>query len=165
MAFCKLILLFAECFARPPGPTRFELTEAEVNQYIDLSLKSTPRPGLDSLILKFFDGNYVSTNTTVDFDAVEKWKPGTIPKLLRRVLNGKRSIWIDLRFFVNDAHATYKIEKASYEGIPIPPLLVEKIIQAIAARQPEKYDSSQPVPLPFELVNLWTKAQIVVAEK
>ena len=165
MAFCKLILLFAVCFARPPGPARFEWTEAEVNRNIDFSLKTAPRPGLDSLVLKFFDGNYVSTYTAVDFDAVEKWKPGTIPKLMRRILNGKRSILIDLRFFVNDAHATFKIEKASYEGIPIPPLIVEKVIQAVAARQPEKYDSLSPLPLPLGMVNMWTKAQLVVGEK
>ena len=165
MAFCKLILLFTGCFAGPPGTTRFEWTEAEINGNIDSSLKSSPRPGLDSLVLKFFDGNYVSTYATVDFDAVEKWKPGTIPKLMRRILNGKRSILVDLRFFVNNAHATFKIEKAYYEGIPIPPLIVEKVIQAIAARQPEKYDSSSPLPLPLGMVNMWTKPQLVVGEK
>jgi hypothetical protein len=34
----------------------------------------------------------------VDFDAVEKCKPSTIPTLLSPVLSGKESIWIDYRF-------------------------------------------------------------------
>jgi hypothetical protein len=29
---------------------------------------------------------------------VEKWKPGTIPAILRPVLNGKKSILVDYRF-------------------------------------------------------------------
>jgi hypothetical protein len=179
MAFCKLMLLLAVCFAQQQstvkvlgvikqlqaGPTRFELTESEVNQHIVQSLKTSPRPGLDSLMVKFFDGNYVSTYTTVDFDAVEKWKPGTIPMMLRPVLNGKRAIWVDIRFFVNNAHATFKVEKAYYEKIPIPSFVVEKAIQVIAARQPEKYDTTKPIPLPFGMRTLWTRAQRVAGEK
>ena len=179
MALCKLILLLAVCFAQPPatvkvlgiikdlqtGPTKFDLAESEVNQHIVHSLKTTPRPGLESMLVKFFEGNYVSTYTTVDFDAVEKWKPGTIPMMLRPVLNGKRAIWVDIRFFVNDAHATYKIEKAYYEKIPIPVFALEKAIQLIASRQPEKYDTTKPIPLPFGMRTLWTKAQRIAGEK
>ena len=179
MAFCKLILLLAVCFAQPPstakvlgiikdlqaGPTKFDLAESEVNQHIVYSLKTMPRPGLNSMVVKFFEGNYVSTYTTVDFDAVEKWKPGTIPMMLRPVLNGRRAIWVDIRFFVNNAHATFKIEKAYYENIPIPAFALEKAIQAIAARQPEKYDTTKPVPLPFGMRRLWTKAQRIAGEK
>ncbi len=142
-----------------------ELTESEVNQHIVQALNAKPRPGLDSLRVKFFDGNYISTYITVDFDAVEKWKPGTIPAMLRPVLNGKRAVWIDIRFFVKNAHATYKIEKAYYERIPIPAFALEKAIQAIAARQPEKYDTTKPVPLPFGMKTVWTKPQRILGEK
>src|SRR5262249_33654025 len=150
MAFFKLMLLMAVCFAQPPatmkvlgviknlqaGPTKFELTESEINQHIVYSLKTTPRPGLDSMLVKFFDGNYVSTYTTVDFDAVEKWKAGTIPTVLRPVLSGKCNIWVDIRFFVSNGAATYKIEKAYYGKVPIPAIVLQKAIQVIAARQP-----------------------------
>jgi len=179
MAFLKLMLLLSVCFAQPPasvkvlgiiknlqaGRARFDLTESEVNQHIIHALKVTPRPGLDSMNVKFFDANYISTYTTVDFDAVEKWKPGTIPMLLRPVLSGRRSIWVDIRFFVNSGRVTFKIEKAYYEKIPIPAYVLEKAIQVIAARQPEKYDTSKPVPLPFGMTKLWTKAQLVSGEK
>jgi hypothetical protein len=179
MALCKLMLLLAVCFAQPPasvrvlgiikqlqtGQTKFDLSENEVNQHIVYSLKTTPRPGLESMQVKFFDGNYVSTYTTVDFDAVEKWKPGTIPMVLRPVLSGRRAIWVDIRFFVNNAHATYKIEKAYYEKIPIPVFAVEKAMQVLAARQPEKYDTTKPVPLPFGMTRLAARAQHVYGEK
>ncbi len=175
----RFLLLLTICYGQPPetvkvlgvikqlqaGHTQFDLTENDVNRHIVWSLKTAPRPGLDSLTAKFFEGNYVSTYTTVDFDAVEKWKPGTIPMILRPVLSGKRSVWVDIRFFVANGRATFKIEKAYFEKIPLPSLVVEKAIQVIAARQPEKYDTTKPVPLPFEMVNLWTRAQHIAGEK
>jgi hypothetical protein len=35
------------------------------------------------------------------------------------------------------------------------------MIQIVAARQPEHYDSSKPLPLPFSLRNVWTENRIV----
>ena len=69
-------------------PVSFQLTETEINEYLAYSLKATPRPGLQSAKVKLFDKNYVSTLSVIDFDAVERWKPGTIPFLLKPVLSG-----------------------------------------------------------------------------
>jgi hypothetical protein len=33
---------------------------------------------------------------------------------------------------------------------------VNKLIQIVAARQPEKYDTSKPMPIPFGLHKVWT---------
>jgi hypothetical protein len=41
---------------------------------------------------------------------------------------------------------------------------MEKMIQIVAARQPEHYDTTRPVPLPFGLRNLWTKEQGIPGE-
>ena len=180
MKFLAWLLVFAPgCYAQPPetvkvlgvikqlqtAHARFELYEGEVNRHIAYSLLTSPRPGLSSMSVKFFDGNYVSTYTSVDFDAVEKWRPGTIPAFLRSLLKGKRNVWVDIRFFVSGGSATYKIEKAYFENIPLPKLVMDKAIQVIAARQPEKYDTSKPIPLPFGMVKLRTRAQHIAGEK
>jgi hypothetical protein len=139
----------------------FLMTDTEINEYLAYSMKVTPRPGLDSARVKVFDHNYLSTLALIDFDAVERWKPGTIPFLLRPVLSGKKSIWVDVRFNVQNGAATFRVEKAYFQNIPIPAIVVEKVIQLAAARQPEKYDTTKPVPLPFGLKNLWTKGNAV----
>ena len=64
---------------QPIDRVQFQLTEAEVNEYAQYALHVTPRPGLESLTVKIFPQNYYSTYTVIDFDAVERWKPGTIP--------------------------------------------------------------------------------------
>ena len=137
------------------------LSEAEINEYLQYSLKTTPRPGMQSVNIKIFPKNYVSTFMVVDFDALEQWKPGTIPKLLRPMLSGKKSVWIDYRFQANEGKGAITVEKAYYEDVRVPALVVEKMIEILAARQPEHYDTSKPLPLPFGLRQVWTTEHVV----
>lgn len=139
----------------------FQLTEAEVNEYMVSALKRQPRPGLESTRIRFFPKNYVATYTVVDFDAVEKWKPGTIPALLRPVLTGRKTVWIDVRFQVTGSRLTYTVEKAYFENIWLPASLVQKMIEVVAARQPEHYDTTKPLPLPFGLRDVRSSDKLV----
>lgn len=150
--------------AQPSAARRhvdFALSDAEINDYMRYALRTTPRPGLDSVKVKIFPHNYVSIYTVVDFDAVERWKPGTIPGVLRPALHGKKSIWVDYRFGAIDSKATFSVEKAYYENMRLPAFLVEKIIHILAARQPEHYDTSKLLPLPFALRSIWTENHLV----
>ena len=137
-------------------PVSFQLSEQEINEYMVYSLKTTPRPGLQSLTIKLFPNDYISTYTVVDFDAVEKWKPGTIPGILRPVLSGRKSVWVDYRLAPSNGLVTFSVEKAYYNDIRIPAFVVQKMIGVVAARQPEHYDTSKPMPLPFGLRTIWT---------
>ena len=109
------------------------------------------RPGLDRLTVKFFPGNYVSTFTVIDFDMVEQARPGTVPVLLKPVLNGKKEVWIDVRVNAAGGVGTFSVEKAYFQSIRLPAFAVEKMINVVGSRQREKYDTSKPVPLPFGL--------------
>jgi len=142
----------------------FRLSAAEINDYMRWSLRTTPRPGLDSTTVKIFGNNYVSTYSIVDFDAVEKWKPGTIPGILRPILSGRKSIWVDYRFQADNSKVTFSVEKAYYGSIRLPAFFVQEMIKIVAARQPEKYDTSKPLPLPFGLRKVWTEDQVVSGE-
>jgi hypothetical protein len=139
----------------------FKFSETEVNDYLRYALKTTPRPGLDSVTVKFFPKDYVSTFTRVDFDAVERWHPGTIPSVLRPILKGKKTILIDCRIHAEGSNLTFTVEKARYDDMALPAFFVEKMIQLLAARQPEKYDTAHPVPLPFGLVKVSTTEHMV----
>jgi hypothetical protein len=166
----KFLGLFEELRAAEASATgarrhiAFQLSDAEINDYMRYSLAATPRPGLNSVTVKFFPQNYVSTLAAVDFDAVERWKPGTVPGVLRPVLNGKKTIWVDYRFRIVNGKITFSVEKAYYQNVRLPAWLVEKMIEIVAARQPEKYDTTKPMPLPFGLRNLWTAGHTIGGE-
>jgi hypothetical protein len=139
-----------------PQRVSFKLSDAEIDEYMRYSLHAVPRPGLESVTVKFFPANYISTFTVIDFDAVERWHPGTIPSLLRPVLSGKKSIWVDYRINANNSKISFSVEKAYYQSLRLPAFFVEKMIEIVAARQPEKYDTSKPMEIPFGLQQVWT---------
>lgn len=134
----------------------FQLSESEINEYLAYSLKTTPRPGLTSVTVKVSGNDYVSTKANIDFDAIQKWNPSAIPALLHPVLKGKKAISIDFRIHADNSQMSFSVEKAHYEDTPLPGMFVEKMIQIIAARQPEHYDTSRPIPIPFDLRKVWT---------
>ncbi|MGA2037679.1 MAG: hypothetical protein ABSH42_00260 [Bryobacteraceae bacterium] len=144
-----------------PRHVSFTLSDEEINEYMRYALRAVPRPGLDSVSFKIFPQNYVSTFTVIDFDAIERWRPGTIPALLRPILRGKQSIWVDYRFAATNSTISLTVQKAYYDKIWLPALFVEKVIQIVAARQPEHYDTSKPMPLPFGIRQAWTENHIV----
>jgi hypothetical protein len=163
-AIAKVLYLFDRLRGtadNPPAQVAFDFTEDDINEYLRYALKTTPRPGLDSLTVKFFPKDYISTLTRIDFDAVERWHPGTIPTMLRPLLKGKKAVWIDCRIHAVDSKLTFTVEKARYDDMPLPAFFVEKMIQLVAARQPEKYDTSKPMPIPFGLHKLSTTDHLI----
>jgi hypothetical protein len=157
----KFLALSGELRQSPPRPVSFALSDAEITEYMRYALRVNPRPGLDSVNVKIFPQNYVSTFAVIDFDALERWKPGTIPMLMRPVLRGKQSIWVDYRFSTSDSKVKFTVERAYYDKLRLPAIFVEEMIHIVAARQPEHYDTSKPVPLPFNLRNLWTEGNTI----
>jgi hypothetical protein len=147
-----------------PQPVRFDFSEAEINDYIAFALQRTPRPGLAGSAVKFFPGNYVSTFTTVDFAAVESWHPGTIPAVLKPILSGRRRVLVDFPLAPADGLVRFRVEKAEFEGIAIPSAVVNEVVRVLAARQPEHYDTTKPVPLPFGLKTFWTQPGRVLGQ-
>jgi hypothetical protein len=153
--------------ARATGKMRhvsFQLSASEINDYSRYALHTTPRPGIDSVTVNIFPHNYISTFTVIDFDAVERWKPGTIPFLLKPILKGKKSVWVDYRFQAENSKVTFSVEKAYYQDIRLPAFFVQQMLEIVAKRQPEKYDLSKPVPLPFGLRRVSTTEHVVMGE-
>ncbi|GEM_PF-306368 len=162
-AALKVLDLITRLRATPRQHLGFQLTQDEVNDYLTYALRATARPGIDSVTVKFFPYNYISTFTIIDFDAVARWNPILIPPMLRPMLQGKRSILVDYRFHVQDGKATFTIEKAYYQTTSLPHFLVRQVLQSIAAQQPERLDLDEPVPLPFGLRELRTTQGVVMA--
>jgi hypothetical protein len=143
----------------PHVETRF--TEGEVNEYMVHALKKTPRPGVKSIQVQFADGNYIATTVMADLDALERWKPGTIPFALRWALSGIKSLRVDLRFRqTTDRLVSLSVEKAYYQNLRIPALVVEEMMKILAARQPEHYDMNHLM-LPMGLRRMWTTGHTI----
>jgi hypothetical protein len=162
--FDRLRKAEAEEGAHRPAPhVESRFSDGEVNEYTVYALKTTPRPGVKSIHVEFADANYISTTVVADLDALEKWKPGTIPGTLRWMLNGTKSLRVDLRFRQNtDKLIGLSVEKAYYQDLRIPALVVEEMMKILAARQPEHYDLNH-LTLPMGLKRMWTTGHSISA--
>jgi hypothetical protein len=76
----------------------FEIPEAEINDYLAYSLRVVRRPGIETVAIKLLPHNEVRATAVIDFDAVGRWNPGTIPLRLQAALSGKRAISLEAQF-------------------------------------------------------------------
>jgi hypothetical protein len=138
----------------------FEFTETEINEYLAYSLRVKPRPGVSRLVVRFFPDNEISVLAKIDFASVRKWNDWLIPEIMRSALSAQRPVQVDMKFQASDGFGTFKLKNVSGPGdIVIPKAAMEWIIQAIAVHQPEWYDTTQEIPLPFRLQRIWTAQQ------
>lgn len=166
-AVTRLLYLYENLQAAGQGTgrhVRFSLTDQEINQYLEYSLRTNPRPGIRAAAVKVFPDNYASLVVLTDFDALESSKPGAIPPLLRPVLSGEKEIRLDVRFRLENNALHFSVEKAYFQKLRVPALLAEKLIVLMAARQPEKFDPTKPLPLPFRLRRLFTARGVIHGE-
>lgn len=147
-----------------PAKVSFQIPEAEANAFIRYGFTEAPRPGVESVRVKFFPKNYVSSYMVVDLDKVNEWRPGTVPTMLQAVLKGKQGIQVDARFRTVNGGLLFDIEKASVNDVRVPAFVVQQILKVVAARQPQPYDLSKPVPLPNGVQRMWTGDKILYGE-
>jgi len=139
----------------------FEFTDDEINEYLAYSLRIKPRSGIKGLAVRFFPDNEVSALATIDFAGVQKWNDWLIPEALRPALLGtQRPVQVDIKFQATDGFGTFKLKNVSGPGdAVIPKAAMEWIIEAIALHQPEWYDTTRDISLPFHLQRIWTSKQ------
>ncbi len=140
----------------------FEFTEAEINEYLAYSLRIKPRLGVSGLTVRFSPDNQISVSAGIDFSRVQKWNDWLIPETLRPALGAQRPVRVDIKFQASDGFGSFKLQNVIGPGTTvIPKTVMEWIIQAIALHQPEWYDTTQDMPLPYGLQRIWTANQAI----
>jgi hypothetical protein len=129
----------------------FEFPEAVLNAYLASALKQRPRPGIESATLKILPGNRVSVDAVVDLDALDQR-----PKGMAEELKGAQPVAAELKFQVSNGAVKLTCDKFVLAGATLPPPVAAELIRILGAMQPEKFDTSRPVPLPFGLNRLST---------
>ncbi len=144
------------------GPLDFQLSETEFNRYLSHLLNTYPRPGVVSATVKLYAGNYVSVYAILDFDEIERRRPGTIPAELDQIPGGRHPVLLDVRFQAQDGTITYSVEKASFGKGTLPLPAARQLIQGLAAIQPEHFPADGPIALPFGLRHIETRKQLLL---
>jgi hypothetical protein len=140
----------------------FEIPEGEINDYLAYSLRVVRRPGIERVAIKLLPHNEVRATAVIDFDAVGRWNPGTVPLRLQAALSGKHAIYLEAQFEAHDGILNFTLKAAQdREHKLIPKNVAESILRSLGAQQPEQYDTSGPIQLPMGLQRVWTESELL----
>ena len=143
----------------------FEIPEAEVNLYLAYSLRFAPRPGIESVKVQLLPNSEVQATAVLDLGAVARWNPGTVPVALQPLLSGRREIHLDVQWEARKGVLNFTLKNAfGPDHKEIPPKIAASIIRSIGSQQPEEYDTSEPITLPFGLQRVWTENHLLCGE-
>ena len=143
----------------------FEIPERAFNDYLAYSLRTHPRPGINTMTVTLLPSNQISAETEIDFDAVQQWNPDIFPELLRPLFHGKKTIKTDVDFQSSGGTCSFNLKNAlGPDGKTMVNKLMSTLLQTLGSQQPESYDTSKPLPLPYGLKRIWTEKQLLCGE-
>jgi hypothetical protein len=149
----------------PAQKIGFELPESAINDYLAYSLRVKPRPGIVAVRVSLLPKNQVALEVEIDFDSIVKWNSWTPPDFLRSMLSGRQTMRLNVEFAVNNGRVIMNWKDAQGPGgSAILNNIAAGLLQAIGLHQPESYDTTQPIPLPFGLKRIWTEKQLIGGE-
>ncbi len=142
--------------------------EADANAHISPT-RSAPctRVGISGVRVKFLPNNElnVALSSTVDFESIQKRSEVT-PVLPAPMLSALRDVQIHLKFEAEEGSLRFTLPGGTCRGWvgAFPKALMDAVIQFIGERQRERYNTRQPIPLPFGVQRVWTEPQVLAAE-
>ncbi len=120
-----------------------QFTEAEVNSYLSLDLKSRYHPSLKDLVFKF-EEDKLQAVAAIDFDRLGATSTKVLPKLLSFMLSGVHTLTARGQLVSGNGKAYFRLEQARFDTTTLPKALVEEIISAVGRKQNPPFDPLQP---------------------
>jgi hypothetical protein len=145
----------------PDHKIGFELPEKAVNDYLAFAMRMRPRPGLRSVSLKLLANNEVAVTAEVQPDVFLAWSAGLLADDVRPKLTDLREIRLNIKFEASGGKVTLRIDHGQGGAQPFDNKVLSILLQALASHQPENYDLTAPIPLPFGLQRVWTQAGLI----
>jgi hypothetical protein len=128
----------------------YVLTESDLNAYLAAKIKERPRKDVESLRIEMKESIF-TTFLKLDMDEVEVKGDSMAKSLLKALFRGKQTIEFDGRLTTDNGKATYEVERATLNGVPLPPSLVNSILSAVGRQQDPPFDPTEPFDLPYAI--------------
>lgn len=126
----------------------YTLTESDLNAFLAAKIKERPRKDVESLRVEMKD-DFFTTFLKVDLDQVDVKGDSMTKSLLKALLHGKQTIEFDGRLKTDNGKGTYEVERATLNGMPLPPSFVNSILSAVGRQQDPPFDPMEPFDLPY----------------
>jgi hypothetical protein len=132
------------------GPRVVEVTEAELNSYLNLTMAGELPAGLTEVAIEL-ERDQIHASASVDIDEVKKQMGSMSPWNPLTLLAGRVPIELHGRYSsAEDGFGRVDIEEARAAGVPIPITLLEQMVAGATrtTRDPDGFDIHAPFRLP-----------------
>jgi hypothetical protein len=146
----------------PKGST-IQITEDELNAYLEQEYRKKAHSGMKSASVKLFDGDRVAADSMVDVDEIKSDNSMGL-KMLTWLMSGNQMLHAEARLIFKDNTVAYELERAQLNGVTLPNVLVEKLIEVLARRQSQKIDVTRPIPLSDSIRHVEIKRGVLIIQ-
>jgi len=129
-----------------PKNSVFRITEDELNAYIEQTYRSKPKGGVRSASVKLLNDNRVSADGVINVEDL-KTENSMALKMITLMFSGDQALKVEAKLLFQGNTVFYELERAQFNKIALPNLLVQKLIEILARKQSQKTDVTKPVPL------------------
>ena len=137
------------------GTQTTRISEAELNSFLAYELSPKYHASLKSLTVRLEPGRLQAV-ATVDFDQLGMSSKKSVTRLLASLLTGKHTLTAYGKLIADGGRANFQLERAMFDDISLPNLLVEEIISTVGKRQKPPFDPMQPSQMPYGIQKVET---------
>lgn len=148
---------------RPPKNSTIKITEEELNAYLEQEYRKKPHSGMKSASVKLFDSDRVAADSMIDVDEIKTDNSMGL-KLLTWMMSGNQLLHAEARLIFKDNTVAYELERAQLNGVTLPNVLVEKLIEVLARKQSQKIDVTKPIPLSNSIKHVEIKREVLIIQ-
>ena len=130
------------------GTQATRISEEELNSYLAYQLSSKYHPSLKSLMVHV-EPTQLQGVAAVDFDQLGMSSKKFVTKMIASLFTGSHTLTVRGKLIADGGRAHFQLERALFDDMSLPNLLVEEIISTVGKRQKPPFDPMQPSQMPY----------------
>jgi len=134
------------------GVQKFQLKEADINEFIAAAIESKKRLGVKKIQVDLAEAGRVTATATINMDDVRLDNTGVW--LFKKFLSGTQVLKAEGKIIRNRGKARYELEKAEFNGVWVPAWLASAVVSFVGKNQPPHVDVTEDFDLPYGITGL-----------
>lgn len=128
----------------------WELSEAELNQYVEEQLRQSGHEGVNSAKVELDDGSFLLT-LDVEGDKLDLGEGNSASAVIQSLLKGNQTLQLEGSVDASGGQVNYDTMGAWINSIPVPVAVVDSLLSQFGKSIEPPFDPAKPYPLPAGL--------------
>ena len=132
-------------------PKTYTVAESDLNAYLEVELKKNEYKGVDALAVRLEQDTNLITELDMNMDELELGQQSFLVLLFLQMAGSHPKVEITGELIVEDGIGTYRVKTMLFNGVTVPPALVETVLTSVGRSSEPPFDPSQPFEMPYRI--------------